>query len=220
MKKIDLDEYDIDINDESFGLEEDSEPIEVNTSKAATVGFEWGHCIISAVVIVVILLTFVFRLVNIDGSSMLPTLVNSDKVIITNFFYEPEVGDIVVIPAGKYHDQPIIKRIIALGGQEVYINYETHEVFVDGVLLEEDYINSPTINSAGEKELSLTVPEGKAFILGDNRGDSYDSRYFSIINEDGTQVEDIADAKCIDVDDIIGKAQFVIFPFNRFGYLY
>ena len=122
MKKIDLDEYDIDINDESFGYDDkDIVEVEVNTSKAANIGFEWGHCIISAIVIVVILLTFVFRLVNIDGSSMLPTLTNSDKVIITNFFYEPEVGDIVVIPAGKYHDEPIIKRIIALEGQDVYI---------------------------------------------------------------------------------------------------
>ncbi len=220
MKKINLDEYDIDINDESFGLDEESVPVEVNSAKAANVGFEWGHCIVSAVVIVVILLTFVFRLVNIDGSSMLPTLVNNDKVIITNFFYEPEVGDIVVIPAGKYHDEPIIKRIIALGGQEVYINYVTHEVFVDGVLLEEDYINSPTGHTLGEKELSLTVPEGKAFILGDNRGDSKDSRYFGLVSENGEVATDLGEAKCIDVDDIIGKAQFVIFPFNHFGYLY
>jgi len=219
MKKIDLDEYDIDINDESFGYDDkDVVEVEVNTSKAANIGFEWGHCIISAIVIVVILLTFVFRLVNIDGSSMLPTLTNSDKVIITNFFYEPEVGDIVVIPAGKYHDEPIIKRIIALEGQDVYINYETHEVYVDGVLLNEDYIKCPTINSIGEKELSLTVPEGKAFILGDNRGDSYDSRYFGAFN-DGS-AEDLGESKCIDVKDIIGKAQFVVFPFEHFGYLY
>ena len=220
MKKINLDEYDIDINDEAFGLDEESTPVEVNSSKAANIGFEWGQCIISAIVIVVILLTFVFRLVNIDGSSMLPTLVNSDEVIITNFFYEPEVGDIVVIPAGKYHDKPIIKRIIALGGQEVYINYETHEVYVDGILLEEDYINSPTISKTNEKELSLTVPEGKAFILGDNRGDSKDSRYFMITDDNGNIPEDIGDAKCIEVDEILGKAQFVVFPFNHFGYLY
>ncbi len=220
MKKINLDEYDIDINDDSFGLDVEAEPVEVNTAKAANLSFEWGHCIISAVVIVVILLTFVFRLVNIDGSSMLPTLVNSDKVIITNFFYEPEVGDIVVIPAGKYHDEPIIKRIIALGGQELYINYETHEVYVDGVLLEEEYINSPTVHDYGEKELSLTVPEGKAFIMGDNRGASKDSRYFGTIPGNIQENVDLGELKCIDCDDIIGKAQFVIFPFNHFGYLY
>lgn len=220
MKKINLDEYDIDINDESFGLDVETEPVEVNTAKAANLGFEWGHCIISAIVIVVILLTFVFRLVNIDGSSMLPTLVNSDKVIITNFFYKPEVGDIVVIPAGKYHDEPIIKRIIALGGQELYINYETHEVYVDGVLLEEEYINNPTDNDYNEKELSLTVPEGKAFIMGDNRGYSKDSRYFGILPGSTQENVDLGELKCIDCDDIIGKAQFVIFPFNHFGYLY
>lgn len=220
MKKINLDEYDIDINDESFGVEEDSVPVEVNSSRLALAGFEWGHCVISAIVIVVILLTFVFRLINIDGTSMLPTLYNSDKVIITNFFYEPEVGDIVVIPAGKYHDKPIIKRIIALGGQEVYINYETHEVYVDGILIEEDYIYCPTVSSLNDKELTLTVPEGKAFIMGDNRGDSWDSRYFNIPADDGAQTADLGEAKCIDVGDIIGKAQFVIFPFNHFGYLY
>ena len=220
MKKINLDEYDIDINDESFGLDVEAEPVEVNTAKAANIGFEWGHCIVSAIVIVVILLTFVFRLVNIDGTSMLPTLKNYDKVIITNFFYEPEVGDIVVIPAGKYHEKPIIKRIIALGGQEVYINYETHEVYVDGVLLEEDYINSPTDHTLGENELSLIVPEGKAFILGDNRGGSKDSRYFGTVSASSDDPVALGEAKCIDCDDIIGKAQFVIFPFNHFGYLY
>ena len=220
MKKINLDEYDIDINDEAFGYDDDAVEVEVNSSKLVNLGFEWGHCVVSAVVIVVILLTFVFRLVNIDGSSMLPTLVNSDKVIITNFFYEPEVGDIVVIPAGKYHDEPIIKRIIALEGQDVYINYVTNEVFVDGVLLEENYINSPTTHTLGEKELSITVPKGQAFILGDNRGDSYDSRYFGNFTSDGEEITDINDAKCIEVDDILGKAQFVIFPFNHFGYLY
>ena len=220
MKKINLDEYDIDINDESFGLDEDIEEVEVNSSKAATMGYEWGHCIISAVVIVVILLTFVFRLVNIDGPSMMPTLNNSDKVIITNFFYEPEVGDIVVIPAGKFHPEPIIKRVIALGGQEVYINYETSEVFVDGVLIEEDYINNPTTHKYGAKELSLTVPEGKAFILGDNRGNSHDSRYFEVKTETGEFETDPGEAKCIDVKEIIGKAQFVIYPFDHFGYLY
>lgn len=222
MKKINLDEFDIDIKDESFGLDVETVEVETNQSKAANLGYEWGHCIVSAIVIVVILLTFVFRLVNIDGSSMLPTLTNSDKVIITNFFYEPEVGDIVVIPAGKYHDKPIIKRIIALGGQDVYINYVTHEVYVDGILIEEEYINSPTSSSVGEKELSLTVPEGKAFILGDNRDESYDSRYFGTLknNSDTTVTTDLGELKCIDVDDIIGKAQFVIFPFNHFGYLY
>ena len=102
MRKIDLDEYDIDIQDKNFGIDE-SEQIKVtpNTCKVTNAFYEWGHSIIVAFVIVVILLTFVFRLINIDGSSMFSTLHDQDKVIITNFLYEPEVGDIVVIPAGK-----------------------------------------------------------------------------------------------------------------------
>ncbi|MBE6737103.1 MAG: signal peptidase I [Ruminococcaceae bacterium] len=207
MRKIDLDEYDVDIYDENFGLdEEEVTKVEPNKSSFVTNVYEWTHSIIVAVVIVVLLLTFVFRLINIKGTSMENTLLDSDKVIITNFMYEPAVGDIVVIPEdNKYHNEPIIKRIIALEGQEVYINYSTREVYVDGILLEEDYISSDTINNANtDKELSLTVGDGEVFVLGDNRSVSLDSRAFG----------------CVKVEDIIGKAQFVVFPFSNFGYLY
>ncbi len=206
MRKIDLDEYDVDVYDESFGSDEDTEVIKVepNNSSATVAVYEWVHSIIAAIAIVVVLLTFVFRLINIQGSSMENTLLSKDKVIITNFMYEPEIGDIVVFPADEDYDEPIIKRIIALEGQEVYINYLTCEVFVDGILLAEDYISTPTISLTGEKELSLTVGDGEVFVLGDNRGVSHDSRAFG----------------CKNTDDIIGKAQFVIFPFDHFGYLY
>ena len=206
MRKIDLDEYDVDIYDENFGVnEEDVIKVEPNKSSAITSVYEWANSIIVAVIIVVLLLTFVFRLINIKGNSMVDTLQNSDKVIITNFMYEPKVGDIVVIPENnEYHSEPIIKRIIALEGQEVYIDYTTNEVYVDSILLEEDYVSSRTISTAGESELSLTVGEGEVFVLGDNREKSLDSRKFG----------------CVKVDDIIGKAQFVVFPFNHFGYLY
>lgn len=205
MRKIDLDEYDVDVYNDSFGSEETEViRVEPNNSSATITVYEWIHSIIAAVAIVVILLTFVFRLINIQGSSMEKTLIGKDKVIITNFMYEPAIGDIVVFPADEDYDEPIIKRIIALEGQEVYINYITNEVFVDGVLLEEDYISSPTITMTGDLELSLTVGEGEVFVLGDNRSVSHDSRAFG----------------CKKADDIIGKAQFVIFPFDHFGYLY
>ncbi|MBQ9742682.1 MAG: signal peptidase I [Ruminococcus sp.] len=209
MKKINLDEYDIDIQDESFGADDQEIiKVETNSSSITTALYEWMHSIVVAIVIVILLLTFVFRLVNIDGTSMCDTLFHQDKVIITNFFYEPEVGDIVVIPEGVASkiDKPIIKRIIALEGQEVNINFETGEVSVDGEVLKEEYVSTQTTQNVGEVpiEYPLTVPEGQAFILGDNRKVSLDSRSFG----------------CVNVDDIIGKAQFVIFPFNNFGYLY
>ena len=207
MRKIDLDEYDVDIYDENFGLDdEEIVKVEPNKSSVVTSVYEWTHSIIVAVVIVVLLLTFVFRLINIKGTSMESTLLNGDKVIITNFMYEPKVGDIVVIPEdNEYHDEPIIKRIIALEGQEVYIDNETGSVYVDGVLLEESYISSDTIlNSATTVENPMKVGEGEVYVLGDNRTVSYDSRAFG----------------CVKEEDIIGKAQFVVFPFNNFGYLY
>lgn len=209
MKKINLDEYDIDIQDESFGIDEDEQTVVVpNQSGITNTLYEWGHSIIAAVVVVVILLTFVFRLVNIDGPSMKNTLQNDDKVIITNFMYTPEVGDIVVIPASEQYPKPIIKRIIALEGQQVYIDYTKNEVYVDGILLKEDYVSSEidvdNPDSLEATPLSLTVPEGEAFVMGDNRAQSLDSRRFG----------------CIKTADIIGKAQFVIFPFNHFGFLY
>lgn len=209
MKKINLDEYDIDIQDESFGIDEDEQTVVVpNQSGITNTLYEWGHSIIAAVVVVVILLTFVFRLVNIDGVSMKNTLQNDDKVIITNFMYTPEVGDIVVIPASEQYPKPIIKRIIALEGQQVYIDYIKNEVYVDGILLKEDYVSSEidddNPDSLEATPLSLTVPEGEAFVMGDNRANSLDSRRFG----------------CIKTADIIGKAQFVIFPFNHFGFLY
>ena len=205
MRKIDLDEYDVDVYDESFADETvETVKVEQNNSSVTVAVYEWVHSIVAAIAIVVVLLTFVFRLINIQGTSMENTLFGKDKVIITNFMYTPEIGDIVVFPADEDYDEPIIKRIIALEGQEVYINYETHEVYVDGILLDEDYISTPTISMTGDNELSLTVGEGEVFVLGDNRGVSHDSRAFG----------------CKNVDDIIGKAQFVIFPFDRFGYLY
>lgn len=209
MKKINLDEYDIDIQDESFGIDEDEQTVVVpNQSGITNTLYEWGHSIIAAVVVVVILLTFVFRLVNIDGESMKNTLQNDDKVIITNFMYTPEVGDIVVIPASEQYPKPIIKRIIALEGQQVYIDYIKNEVYVDGILLKEDYVSSKidddNPDSLEVTSLSLTVPEGEAFVMGDNRANSLDSRRFG----------------CIKTADIIGKSQFVIFPFNHFGFLY
>jgi len=209
MRKIDLDEYDVDIYDENFGQdEEDIVKVEPNKSGTIISVYEWTHSIIVAVVIVVLLLTFVFRLINIKGTSMQNTLFDNDKVIITNFMYEPEVGDIVVIPEDNaYHSEPIIKRIIALEGQTVDIDYTTGDVFVDGVLLKEDYISSRTSPNSGNENtenLHKVVGEGEAFVLGDHRSVSYDSRAFG----------------CVKTDDIIGKAQFVVFPFDDFGYLY
>lgn len=176
----------------------------VNPSKGATCVYDWVGCLLTAAVVVVIMLTFLFRMIDVDGNSMNNTLYNSDKVIVTNLFYTPKDGDIVVISHAQNYQKPIIKRVIATEGQTLDIDFETGEVVVDGIVLQEDYISSDTVK--GTAEIPSVIPKGKVFVMGDNRSVSLDSRY-----------EDIG---LINVTDIIGEAQFVVFPFNHFGFLY
>lgn len=177
-------------------------------SEGAISGFyDWIRCILFAISIVVICLTFIFRLVDVDGTSMESTLESKDKVIVTNLFYTPKDGDIIVISHGAEYSKPIIKRVIATEGQTIKLDYENDRIIVDGVVLEEPYINDSTFEgNYGDYEIPEVVPEGKVFVMGDNRRVSLDSRRTEI--------------GLIDVDNVIGKAQFVAFPFNDFGYLY
>lgn len=169
--------------------------------------YDWIRCLTFAISIVVLCLTFVFRLVDVSGTSMQETLHNNDMVLVTNFLYTPKNGDIVVISHGAEYEKPIIKRVIATEGQSIKLDYENDRILVDGVVYEENYIPGSTFEGEiGDYEIPEIVPEGKIFVLGDNRKVSLDSRKKQI--------------GLIDVDSVIGKAQFVAFPFNDFGYLY
>lgn len=183
--------------------------------------FEWLDVICVAVISVVVIFSLVFRIATISGDSMLNTLIGEnkhtgtvgDKVIITNFNYEPQNGDIVVVSrnaentveAQQRSDEPIIKRVIAVGGQTVDINFETGTVYVDGMALDEPYISSKT-DDKYDVDFPLYVPKGYIFVLGDNRGASLDSRTSSI-GENGL----------IDTRYVLGHAVYRIFPFDRIG---
>lgn len=182
--------------------------IAVSNPDGAVAGiFDWIRCIIFAIAIVIVCLTFVFRLVNVDGSSMFDTLSSDDKVIVTNFMYTPKTNDIVVISHGAQYANPIIKRVIATEGQSVKLDYENDRIIVDGIVIEEPYIDGSSFSgNIGDNEIPDVIPDGKIFVMGDNRKVSMDSRSTKI--------------GLIDVDDVIGKAQFVAFPFDHFGYLY
>lgn len=159
--------------------------------------------VVVCLVFVTVLFVFAIRLVGVVGDSMYPTLHNGDKLtLLSNFLYEPEVGDIVVLQALTYDDDPIVKRIIADEGQTIDINFSTGEVTVDGIILDEPYINTPTTRAEGT-EFPITVPENCIFVMGDNREHSTDSRY--------------PDIGCIDKRYILGKALQIVLPFEHFG---
>ncbi|MGI6280168.1 MAG: signal peptidase I [Acutalibacteraceae bacterium] len=176
---------------------------------------EWLDVLCGAIITVVIVFSLFFRVATIDGDSMKNTLINNDKVIITNLNYTPKQGDIVVISRNVQNsveeqdnsDEPIIKRVIAVGGQTVDIDFNTATVYVDGVPLKEDYISSPTVDKY-DVDFPVYVPKGSVFVLGDNRRVSLDSRSRAIGN-DGI----------VDSRYILGHAVFRFFPFNKIGSL-
>ncbi len=177
--------------------------------------FEWLDVLATAIIAVVVVFSLIFRVATISGESMENTLYSNDKVIITNLAYTPKHGDIVVISRNINNSVesvneaqvPIIKRVIAVGGQTVDIDFELGVVSVDGVELKEPYTKTLTTRSH-DIEFPLYVPEGYIFVLGDNRNDSLDSRS-SLIGEGGL----------VDTRYVLGHAILRIFPFNSIGRL-
>ncbi len=169
--------------------------------------FEWLETVAFSLVAVVLVFTFIFRIVGVDGKSMQNTLQDGDRLIISHLFYQPKAGDIVVVTQPNAVNKPLIKRIIALGGQTVDIDTERGLVYVDGVVINEPYIKEPTVRIPNPPmTFPYTVPEGKVFVMGDNRNNSLDSRS--------------TDVGPIDERYILGKAIFRIYPLNRLGGLY
>lgn len=166
--------------------------------------FEYAETIFATIMVVMLVFTFILRPAQVYGSSMYPTLKDGDRILVSKLFYEPKQGDIVVIPHPNMPpDEPaLVKRVIALEGQTVDIDFETGDVRVDGELLDEPYINELT-HVQDDFEGPLTVPEGEVFVMGDNRNHSSDSRCALF----GT----------FDEDYILGRCIIRIAPFDKIG---
>lgn len=173
-----------------------------NLDKKRNTMFEWAESLIISIFSVVLIFIFVIRPVGVDGESMLPTLNHGDKLLISNLFFEPDYGDIVVLTKASFSEQSIVKRVIATEGQTVDIDFKSGEVFINGEKLHEDYINEQTY-LAGDTVFPLTVPEGHVFVMGDNRNHSSDSRNTAI--------------GLINKDLILGKVVLRFLPSNDFG---
>lgn len=161
--------------------------------------YEWVQALVCSVLAVVVIFTFVIRLIGVDGHSMVPTLQDGDRLLVLNsmLYNDYKYGDIVVLRKESFLAEPIVKRVIATEGQTVDIDFANGIVYVDGVALEEDYINDLTYTDEGT-EFPLTVPEGSIFVMGDNRNRSDDSRNSAL----GT----------VDTRYVIGRAVFLLFP--------
>ena len=165
--------------------------------KAATL---YLHDIVYLLCAMILVLLLVFRVVIVSGTSMNMTLLDGDYLLLlSNTFYrDPEQGDIIVVSKESFDDgAAFVKRVIATEGQTVDIDFDRGIVYVDGVALEEDYINHPTTTYGGV-EFPLVVEDGCVFALGDNRGISKDSRY--------------PDIGQIDTREILGRAIFLMIP--------
>lgn len=139
------------------------------------VAYDWFGSIIIAVLSIFIIFTYLFRVVSVSGESMVPTLNDKDWLVVSNLNYSPKHGDIVVVAKSEKYKDPIIKRVIGLPGECIDIDFKKGIVYRNGVIIQEDYVNTPT-NVQYDVEFPVTVPEGCVFVMGDNRNDSLDSR--------------------------------------------
>ena len=190
---------------ETVEIEENEESFSRREKRRKRMGaeiYEWLQCIVAALLFCVISFSFFVRIIGILGPSMQPNFYEGDRVILSNLFFEPERGDIIVLRKESFQDEPIIKRVIATEGQTVDIDFVAGIVYVDGTALIEPYVNEPThlpLDFVGP----VTVPEGNVFVMGDNRNHSSDSRHARI--------------GFVDKRYIIGKVLLRVMPLSEFG---
>lgn len=178
--------------------------MENNNDKPKSEALEWIKSIGIAVIVAIIIKTFIFNSTYVLGNSMYPTLHEKDRLFAVKvplYFSGPERGDVIVLEAPDNENKDYIKRVIGIGGDKIQIL--DGKVFLNDELLLEDYIDEDAYTQIYSLDTWL-VPEGEVFVLGDNReeGASKDSRYFG----------------CVSIDLVKGITGFRYFPIDkRFG---
>jgi signal peptidase I len=188
----------------------------------AVEAYSWFDTILHAFLIIIVLFVVFTRMSTVDGDSMLPTLVDQQRLMISDLLYTPAHNDIVVVWAnwipndeGSY-GKAIVKRVIGVAGDKIHIDYANGRVyrndeqlsleFIDGVLWEDGHrINTYTNEEEGCGG-DFTVPEGYVFVMGDNRNNSTDSRSAMV--------------GFVDTREIIGRAYLRVWPIGSFGNIY
>ena len=181
---------------------------------------EYVELFVFSLAIVVVVFMLFFRVCKVSGDSMNNTLTDKESLIVSNLFYKPRNGDIVVFHQTGYLNEPVVKRVIAVEGETVDIIFTDFHMMItvtdkDGNvrILDEPYAYYDSDMMAQKRYYShptdfsfpVTVPEGSIFVLGDNRYNSLDSRYKEV--------------GFVDVRRILGRVVFRVSPFDKFGFV-
>lgn len=160
------------------------------------------HDLVYIIAAVALVFTFFIRVITVDGSSMEPTLRQQDQLVLLNslWYREPQRGDVVVARIPDFSPDPIVKRVIAVEGDVVDIDFTAGTVSVNGEILEESYVSGPTNRDFDAYGVSfpMQIEDGCVFLLGDNRNMSFDSRFGAIGQ--------------VDMRSIMGKVVFLLLP--------
>lgn len=194
--------------DESKPTNQNSEKTDGSSGKIDLTSsvFEWIELFVFSFSLVLIIMTFAVRHSPVIGSSMAHTLEEKDILLVSGVMYKPEQNDVIVFQSPTVgYDEPLVKRIIAVGGQEINIDFITWAVLVNGEKLDETYVNYEEGRNmlSSNIQFPLIIPEGYVFVMGDNRNHSLDSRNTLV--------------GLVDERYIIGRVIFRVYPFDKIG---
>ena len=162
---------------------------------------EWYDALAVAVAVIALVFTFSLRVVQVDGHSMQPTLLNGERLLMTPL-KTPDYGDVVIVDSYIPYGKPLVKRVIGKAGDTIDIDFTAGIVYRNGKALDEPYTAEPTYLYESV-DFPITVPDGCLFLMGDNRNNSTDSRDVSV--------------GCVDERDIMGAAVLRVLPFGKIG---